>query len=504
MVNTTYLESVKVKKHYACLRIPPVCAEWVNKMETRWREENITRVVSKESCCPGYKRKGQGRGKEKICAPWCSRGCINGECTAPETCTCKPSFSGERCEKSGCPGGRWGAGCKEECSCKHGGTCHGVTGKCSCTPGYTGVKCEEKCSEGSWGSNCIETCSCSKGTTCHHVTGECLPCAPGLWGEGCKEKCRCDEEGTELCGHTDGRCFCKGNRFGLRCELLCPFGYINHTCLTKPIGSACQCPNDLYTCDLALGCICPQGVDCGLEVINRVVELAPLSSSPSYSNASSAAPVVVSVLVVALIAVVLIIIYYRRRMKVMKRDLALRSEPSVYYSDPRPSPHQGMDQPSQPLADSNNFLLNNVRLTLDSQARLQNSGPTTMVNRLQTSNNAPLTTMVKNVNVDNFKLGNNEAGCSSHHGREGEDEEQEVDERLTEEQVKDINVFLGESNGSGKVGKELDLEKMIRNDLKADNLLKAQGAAAATQSEEDPFADFESKLNVALPSRKNM
>ena len=164
-----------------------------------------------------------------------------------------------------------------------------------------------------------------------------------------------------------------------------------------------------------------------------------------------------------------------------------------------------MDQPSQPLADSNNFLLNNVRLTLDSQARLQNpAGPTTTVNRLQTSSNAPLTTMVKNVNVDNFKLGNNEAGCSSHHGREGEDEEQEADERLTEEQVKDINVFLGESNGSGKVGKELDLEKMIRNDLKADNLLKAQGAAAATQSEEDPFADFESKLNVALPSRKNM
>jgi len=187
----------------------------------------------------------------------------------------------------------------------------------------------------------------------------------------------------------------------------------------------------------------------------------------------------------------------------MKRDLALRSEPSVYYSDPRPHPHQGMDQPSsQPLAaDSNNFLLNNVRLTLDSQARLQNpAGPsTTMVNRLQTSCN---NTMVKNVNVDNFKLGNNEAGgCSNHH-----EEEEEVDERLTDEQVKNINVFLGESTGSGKVGKELDLEKMIRNDLKSDNLLKAQqGAAGATdQSEEDPFADFESKLNVALPSRKNM
>ena len=27
---------------------------------------------------------------------------------------------------------------------------------------------------------------------------------------------RCDEEGTELCGHTDGRCFCKGNRSHIR------------------------------------------------------------------------------------------------------------------------------------------------------------------------------------------------------------------------------------------------------------------------------------------------
>ena len=25
---------------------------------------------------------------------------------------------------------RWGVGCKEDCSCKHGGTCHGVTGEC--------------------------------------------------------------------------------------------------------------------------------------------------------------------------------------------------------------------------------------------------------------------------------------------------------------------------------------------------------------------------------------
>ena len=157
-------------------------------------------------------------------------------------------------------------------------------------------------------------------------------------------------------------------------------------------------------------------------------------------------------------------------------------------------------EPSQPLAPDSNFCLNNVRLTLDSQARLQNPGPT-MNNRLQTTSNAPITNMVKNVNVDNFKLGNETAGCSQSRNMMEEDEQE--DDRLTEEQVKDINVFLGESGGAGKVGKELDLEKMIRNDLKADNLSKAQGAAV-TAPPEDPFADFETKLNVALPSRKNM
>ena len=41
---------------------------------------HLCRVVSKESCCPGYKRKGQGRGKEKVSVIcFCHTRCLQGE-----------------------------------------------------------------------------------------------------------------------------------------------------------------------------------------------------------------------------------------------------------------------------------------------------------------------------------------------------------------------------------------------------------------------------------------
>ena len=180
----------------------------------------------------------------------------------------------------------------------------------------------------------------------------------------------------------------------------------------------------------------------------------------------------------------------------MKRDLASRAEPSVYYSTDAPAL-----PPASSLLLNNN--LNNVRLNLDTQARLANP--------------RQLPAMVKNVNVDNFKLGMareedgrcgagvEERGCGA--GVEergcgakvelgkcsaGVDEEEEA--RLTEQQVTDINVFLGEVAGQGKVGKS-DLEKMIRNNL-GKEATPPQGAAALPTLSEDPFADFESKLNV--------
>ena len=55
-VNVSYLEQVRIKKHSLCLKIPPVCADWVNTMVTRWKLENVTRTVDKQMCCPGYQQ----------------------------------------------------------------------------------------------------------------------------------------------------------------------------------------------------------------------------------------------------------------------------------------------------------------------------------------------------------------------------------------------------------------------------------------------------------------
>ena len=131
-VNTTFLESVRVKKHRVCLTPPFVCADWVNQLETRWRLENVTREVSVSHCCPGYTRQQAG------CLPHCPAGCGEGECVAPGRCGCPAGWSGETCGVAGCPPGSWGANCNNLCTCARGGQCDSVSGSCHCGPGFTG------------------------------------------------------------------------------------------------------------------------------------------------------------------------------------------------------------------------------------------------------------------------------------------------------------------------------------------------------------------------------
>ena len=35
--------------------------------------------------------------------------------------------------------------------------------------------------------------------------------------------------------------------------------------MTAGRGDGCDCPSDLFQCDDTLGCVCPEGVDCGIE-----------------------------------------------------------------------------------------------------------------------------------------------------------------------------------------------------------------------------------------------
>ena len=317
-INVTYLETVRIKKHSLCLTPPFVCADWVNSMETRVRPENITRHVQVDTCCPGYEaRAGQ-------CEPRCSAGCVHGVCEEPEVCSCLPGFSGFSCDNVGCDQGWWGPGCEEQCECEHGGWCDPVTGACHCTPGYTGDTCADPCPSSSWGDSCAEECRCSTGETCHHVTGDCSPCRSGLFGEDCSQECQCHSEGTELCSHVDGRCFCKGNWFGLLCDQYCPFGWTDSTCHVSALDNgSCSCATDLYTCDPVLGCVCP-GEDCGVELINSQVRLSPYHDHDSGGGDQQTATISLSVILVAGAAIVLIVVYYRRRLSVVRKDLQNR------------------------------------------------------------------------------------------------------------------------------------------------------------------------------------
>jgi len=53
-----------------------------------------------------------------------------------------------------CKKGRYGPSCSSYCECDNGATCDSVTGKCVCTDGYIGERCNVTCPQGYYG-NCV-------------------------------------------------------------------------------------------------------------------------------------------------------------------------------------------------------------------------------------------------------------------------------------------------------------------------------------------------------------
>lgn len=329
------------------------------------------------------------------------------------------------------------------------------------------------------------------------MTGECTPCPSGTYGQNCVNQCdHCDAAGTALCGHVNGKCYCQANRFGPSCELTCPFGFINSTCYTAPVNLKCLCPNDLYTCDLVDGCVCPKGQDCGVEVIGQV-EVASLSGfsvgGEEDVGHSSAVYAICALLIIGAVAAVLIVIYYRRRLKVMRKDLNNRS---VYYVE------NGVvgDNRHHDLIISNRDPLDQEDTPI---AMASHGYQAAANNHLDTvPNNARLSFRTKNVNIDNYKLGLESqkfppaqcgaagGGCQDALASEATEEREEEEERATAEPEDEINVNLfteldTKNNAAmarlyGKVGKK-DLEFIIRNNLGKEE--KEEGVEEAAGSD---------------------
>lgn len=43
-----------------------------------------------------------------------------------------------------CSKGFFGGGCEHSCDCVHSTSCHQVTGRCECEPGWRGARCDKR------------------------------------------------------------------------------------------------------------------------------------------------------------------------------------------------------------------------------------------------------------------------------------------------------------------------------------------------------------------------
>ena len=416
VINVTYLQSHDVKEYTWCLKIPPRCPKWVTKMVTRVKPKEIMRVVNHHRCCQGFAADGNR------CEPVCTERCLHGGCVEPDTCSCEPGFSGATCAEVGCPGGNWGPDCSEPCPCQNAGLCQPHTGKCLCPPGFEGLDCERPCPLGRFGPKCAAECACAVGHRCHHITGECAPCPEGTFGLDCAGNCSCAANGTALCYHENGNCFCTSNFYGRRCEMYCPFGYLDGICHTKPMALGyCSCASDMYRCDRDLGCVCKDGFDC--EGGTRVIDFSPLQQADGSSSAQ-AGVIVAVVVVLCAVALILVGLYYRRRMLRMKKDLENRSVRYIENSvlDPVRNGSVHVVKHNELEATTNSAATVGMAPVQRSPGTPNNRGVMNVRNNVgyvghqQAAAEGATARPEKNVNIDKFKLGEDEEAAGEADG----------------------------------------------------------------------------------------